>query len=167
MRAQLRSNEDGFTLIELVIAMVLVSILLVVFASVLIKVFSGSSKAISERGVIDNVSNTMTMFSGDLRAAASPDRTEGLVPDQTQLSKALLQGAPVRGVLRNTTVTLDPRDVLEATATSFMMRSDVLPTAGVECVYYYVRPSDNALMRDVLAASFQSGSPAMRARSSV
>lgn len=153
----------GFTLVEVIVAMILLSIVLVVAASVIVNGFAGSSKSLNERRAIQQVDRTMTSLDSALRSAKSSDRDEAIVPDAGSLSSALLAGAPLSG--RRTAggpqVTLDVNDILYADGTRIIVRSDVLPRPGVECVEYEVRVTgtNRSLIRNVWYAAAAGGPP--------
>ena len=143
-------GSAGFTLIELLIAMILVLVLMAAFTSFLLGAFSNSQKANDESSAIQQVTQSITMFSSDLQKAKSPDREETQLGDPGLLSDALLNGVPLKNVVNNSTITLDVADIVAATATSFTFRSDVLARPGVECVTYSVTPgATQSLMRQV------------------
>ncbi len=152
-------RDPGFTLVELVVAMVLLSIVLVVAGTVIFNGFAGSNKSINERRAIQQAKRTMSSLEATIRATKSPDRDEAIIPDTNTLSSALLSETPptVQG-RRSATgpqVTLDVDDILYADSSRLVVRSDVLPQPGVECVEYLVQTtgSDRKLIRNMWLGS--------------
>jgi prepilin-type N-terminal cleavage/methylation domain-containing protein len=146
-------GEAGFTLIEMMIAMVLVAGLMIVISTVLTKTFGESGRAQQERKAAQDMRSTMGQFGNDLRVARSPDRDPRYVGNGNDLGGALLASKPLQVQLPGAAAptTLDVRDVVEATSTSFAFRADVLPNAGVECVRYAVDTQTRQLVRTVLS----------------
>jgi prepilin-type N-terminal cleavage/methylation domain-containing protein len=147
-----RRVERAFTLVELIIAMVLMAILLAVFSTVFLRSFVQSNKSNKERVAIESARQTFEQFGRDIRDARSPDRDAQYVGNASDLGGALLNDQQI--VLRvpgsPTARTLDVRDVIEATTTSFTFRMDAIKSsAGSECVRYWVRPADEAFVRTV------------------
>lgn len=148
-------SQDGFTLVELIVAMVLVAGLLAVVSSVLMKTFAESGRSRQERKVVEDVRKTFDTFANDIRKAKTPDRDPQYVGNAGELSEALLQPEDHTKRLsiilpgQSSPTTLDVRDVVEATATSFAFRTDAVPGGGVECVRYWVNP-ERAFVRSVL-----------------
>jgi prepilin-type N-terminal cleavage/methylation domain-containing protein len=149
-RAQAR-REAGFTLIEMLIAMILLASLLVVVSMVLMKTFGESGRAQQQRKAAQDMRTTMSQFGNDLRVARSPDRDPRFVGNGNDLGGALLADQPLKVQLpgQPTALQLDVRDIVEATSTSFMFRADAIVGGAVECVRYAVDPSTRSLTRTV------------------
>jgi prepilin-type N-terminal cleavage/methylation domain-containing protein len=135
-------RDSAFTLIEMLVAMVLLSIVIAVALGFIVNGFSGSNKSLNERRAIQQANRTMASLEQVMRSTKSPDRDEAVLPDTNALSQALLSGtAPVgkRSATATGQVTLDVNDIVYADSSRLVVRSDVLPRAGVECVEYEVR----------------------------
>lgn len=159
----LSPREQGFTLIETIVAMVVLSIVLLGGATMLVNGFAGSNKSLNERRAIQQVDRTKQSLQNTLRAAKSPDREESVLADTQALSGALLAGTPVQGrrSAGGPQVTLDVNDLVYADSNRFIVRSDVLPRAGVECVEYVVvtSGSERSLVRNVWFGSAPGTAP--------
>lgn len=158
-------RRDGFTLIELVIAMMLFMIVAGVVTQVLVGGFTAGQRASAEQRTQSTLANTLELLGSDLRSAVAPDRIDRrVITDRDMLAVALGTdlGTTRRGnpasVRRSRSVLppgADIHDVLYAGPTSLWVRADVdaEPTntdASTECVGYYVRP-DGAFVREVRA----------------
>ncbi len=144
------NRESAFTLIEMLIAMVLVSGLLVIASTLLVRSFGESGRSQQERKAMQSVRDTTAKFGNDLRVARAPDRNPAYVGNGNELGSALLADQELQLKLPGgTTQTLDVRDVVEATSRSFAFRADVNPAAGVECVRYAVDEVGGPFVREV------------------
>jgi prepilin-type N-terminal cleavage/methylation domain-containing protein len=148
-------SDAGFTLIEMIVAMVLVAGLLATVSTMLVKSFGESDRAQAERTVADSTRRTFESFSNDIRSAQTPDRNPAYVGNAEDLGDALLQPTTTKLSMQMPgqpgVTTLDVRDVVEATNSSFAFRSDAVPAIpGVECVRYWVQPTTRSFVRSVL-----------------
>lgn len=149
-------REGAFTIIEMVIAMVLVAGLLIIVSTVLVRTFGESGRATQQRKAMQSVRNTMSQFGNDLRVARSPDRDPRYVGNGNDLGGALLSGRPLEVTMPGAPAptVLDVRDVIEATSTSFAFRAEVKPNVpGAECVRYAVAGPGMPLTRTVQSYS--------------
>ncbi len=146
-----RRHERAFTMIEMVIAMVLIAGLLVVVSTVLVRTFGESGRATQQRKAMQNVRNTMSQFGNDLRVARAPDRDPRYVGNGNDLGGALLSNKSLEVTMPGAAAptVLDVRDVIEATSTSFAFRAEVHPTPGTECIRYAVTGPGMPLTRTV------------------
>lgn len=144
-------SEHAFTLIEMLIAMVLVGGLLIIISTVLVRSFGESGRTQQQRKATQDVRNTMSQFGNDLRIARAPDRDPRYVGNGGDLGAALLSQKQLQVQLPGaTSAVLDVRDIIEATSTSFAFRADVHPNPGSECVRYAVDGPGQPLVRSVL-----------------
>ena len=151
----LTSRKDGaFTLVEMIVAMVVLSIVLAAGAMMIVNGFASTGKSINERRAIQESNRTLSSFESAIRATKSPDRDESIITDTQALSKALLN--PSGQVTGSRTpngpkLVLDPNDIVYADSARLVVRADVLTRPGVECVEFLVRTSgaNKTLVRNV------------------
>jgi prepilin-type N-terminal cleavage/methylation domain-containing protein len=159
-----RAQQHGFTLIEVIVAMVILAIVLSVGGMMIVNGFAGTSKSINERRAIQEANRTMSSFESAIRSTKSPDRDETIISDTQALSQSLLAGKQVTG--RRTPggpeLVLDPNDIVYADASRLVVRADVLPRSGVECVEFLVKPAGTktSLVRNVWNGNPAGSAPA-------
>ncbi len=150
-----RRDDSGFSLAELIVAMVLTGIFLAIVGTVVIDAMQNARDSSAERRAIVDAANAGQQMGDDLRKSRSPDREA--IDDPEVLRQMLMNPdtyTPPTQVVDGQTVEIDPRDIVYASGTRVEFRSDVLPAAGVECVAYWVgalpgKSNKRALVRDV------------------
>jgi prepilin-type N-terminal cleavage/methylation domain-containing protein len=142
---QRSSGTAAFTLIEMVIAMLILGVVMSVAGGVISHTFAGSSKSVNERSAISSVSQAMSNIETSVRATKSPDRDSTVLPGTADLAGSLLKGTSITGrrSVNGSQITLDVQDVVEADGDHLLLRSDVLANPGVECVLFNVVTAAN------------------------
>ncbi|MBC7644367.1 MAG: type II secretion system protein [Thermoleophilia bacterium] len=151
-------SETGFTLVELLVAIVLLAIIGVVISTVLIGLYHSSTRTHTRARAMQTAVHATDSLQDNLRAAHARYRDAAHVRSADDLRGALLFGE----VPRDATVpggVLDLHDIAKATPTELIFQSDVLTEAsGVavvpECVRWALDAS-GALVREIRSWSFQ------------
>ncbi|MCW2928035.1 MAG: hypothetical protein JWM86_2003 [Thermoleophilia bacterium] len=135
------SNEGAFTLIELVVAMVLLAMVLAMASGSIVRQFGGARTARSGAASDAAIARATNQFSDDVAGAMTPDLRDGKLRDPVEYRAA---------VQRNETATssdpsqpgraLDIDVVVTARGDQLSLRRDVHRSAGVECVTWRVNP---------------------------
>lgn len=128
-------SERGFTLVELIVAMVLLSIALSIVAAVVVQAIQGSGGA--RAGALSDaaIASAAAALADDVARATTPDRRDNLLRDPADLAAALRRNeVAYSSNPADSGRVLDIDDVLLASPTELRVRSDVDATAGVECV---------------------------------
>ncbi len=129
------ATESAFSLLEMIIAMVLLGVALAVVGNVVVQATGGSNGA--RAGAISDaaIARAATMLADDVAIANTSDRRDNLLRDPADLAGALQRNDvayssdPSRPMMR-----LDIDEVVTATSTELQVRSDVHRRAGVECI---------------------------------
>jgi prepilin-type N-terminal cleavage/methylation domain-containing protein len=134
------TRERGFTLIEMIVALVLCGIVLALMIGAVIGVFGSSNKssanAKSQKATVAAVEQLTT----DLRSARAPERSPRYVGSPDGLRDVLLRGAGPA---------LHSQDLLDARAGRLLMYAEAIASSPrEECILWEVR-SDGALQRTV------------------
>lgn len=138
------AGEAGFTLIEVIVALVLTLLVLAFILGAVIDVFSSSNRssanARSQKATVAAVEQLTT----DLRAARAPERAPRYVGSPDGLRDVLLRGA---------SPALNTQDLLEARSNRLLFYAESISTSPrEECILWEVR-ADGALQRTVHAYS--------------
>lgn len=128
-------------MIELIVAMVLLSIALAVASGALIQQVSGSSSARAGAISDSQVARAAARFSDDVAAARTPDLVGGELRDPTEYAAAVRSNAVARSsnpdpARANRVLDIDP--VLLATGNELRLQLEADPSPGVECVTWRV-----------------------------
>lgn len=143
------ARERGFTLIELIVGMVLAAIVLALVVGAIIDMFGSSERSAMDNKAQKAAALAADTLTSDLRAMRAPQREPRYTGSPDSLRSMLLDGANPNGY--------EIHDLLVARSTQVMFYAELVNTAGnttVECVTWFVRPADRALIREV-----RSGSP--------
>lgn len=140
-----RRREAGFTLPEMIVAMVLGTMALTTTSTIFVTLMQGSSKASATVRASQRSADTIDQFGTDLRSARSPDRSPANIANNDSLRSWLLGTTQLP--------TLDLLDISYADANQIWFRSDVVPEANnavpaAECVGYHL-DSQGRLLRSV------------------
>jgi prepilin-type N-terminal cleavage/methylation domain-containing protein len=132
------ASADGFTMIEMVVAMVIASIVLMAAGRVVLDSLHGTSKATNNRTAQQTAVAALEQFAKDIRQAQSPDRSIKRVGNPESLRDQIL--------LNNVPAGHYPWDITRANDLNLWFVSDVVPEGpGVlpepECVGWYVDTS--------------------------
>ena len=133
-------DQNGFTMIELLVGMVLLAIVTAVAFRPVMDAFRGSSKAQTQAITEQQIQDAQEALSADLRIALAGERTPDNLPGVPELSRAL-SGRPGTAMSARTGYPLwDVYDVWYAgndgTKSWLVVRADVSAQPGVECVQY-------------------------------
>ncbi len=133
-------REAAFTLIELIVAMILLTIALGIVGGVVMQSISGSGSARSG-GISDAaVARASTMLGDDVGKAMTQARRDNKVRDPADLAAAVRRNEPaISSDPADNSARVDIDDVIMATSTELRLRADVDRTAGVECVQWLAR----------------------------
>ncbi|MCZ4495798.1 MAG: hypothetical protein JWM25_381, partial [Thermoleophilia bacterium] len=130
------SGERGFTLLEIMIALVLFSIAAALVTSVFVNALGGSGA--SRTGAVSDaaIERTTAALRDDVARAITEDRANSRLRDPSEFQSAVRTNAVARSTDPETAgATLDIDDVVVATPTQLALRVDAASTAaGVECV---------------------------------
>lgn len=129
-----RTHEAAFTLIEVVIAAVLLAIVLAVGTVGIVNSIGGGSHAVAGSSVDAAMARAGVMFQDDVQRAVTADRRDNLLRDPAELQRALQRNAPAYSSDPSDPRLLDIDDVVTATPTRMQLRADVHANPGVECV---------------------------------
>jgi prepilin-type N-terminal cleavage/methylation domain-containing protein len=139
------SDARGFTLVELIVAMVLLAIALTMVTRGLLDGFSSTSDAITEREAQHMVDKATQQLTQDLRSARANDRNVNDIRQPYLLTRAIMLGTAIYSGDCPPSATcklLDVADVKAATSTTFEFMADVdTSSVGAECVTYTIPPS--------------------------
>lgn len=149
MRVSARtSGEDGFTLIELVVAMVLAGLVMALLVGAIIDMFGSSERSAMDNKAQRAASLAADTLTSDLRAMRAPQREPRFTGSPDSLRSMLLDGDNPNGY--------EIHDLLIASPTQVMFYAELINTPGnttAECVTWFVRPADLALIREVHAGT--------------
>ena len=151
-------SENGFTLVELMVATILLALIGVAVTTALVGVFHSSGRTHTRERAMQAAVHATDTLQDDLRAAHARYRDTAHVRSIDDLRGVLLFGETPN----DSTVAggvLDMHDITRATATDLVFESDVMTEAsGVtpvpECVRWTIDPS-GALVREIYSWSFQ------------
>ncbi|MBC7645091.1 MAG: prepilin-type N-terminal cleavage/methylation domain-containing protein, partial [Thermoleophilia bacterium] len=137
---RLHDGQQGFTLIELMVALIILAIVVAALSKPLLGAFSTASHARSSEGAQAAVLRSADLLQADVLAARSPDRNTSRQRGVDSLSQALLRDA------RGSAVSDDPSDlgrsfdvfdILVASRTQLRMVVEADGrNAGAECVQW-------------------------------
>lgn len=134
-------SQAGFTLIELVVAMIIFAVVLALTTHELVGGFGATASIMTTRKAEALVSHAADLMGDDLRSARSHDRNFDAIRQPLLLRKAIMRGDPITHSV--TGVTLDVADVKVAEPTRFGFLSNVKANpAGTpsvdpsECILY-------------------------------
>ena len=150
--ADRRGSERGFTLVELIVAMVLLGIVGVLIVQGVMGGLGGYQKSKSQSDGMAQAAEAADRFGTDMRVARSAGRS-GPIIAPSDLQDAIDTNGTLTDVA--TGDDLDWRDITEATPTSITFQADVIDEAGVgarpECVSWFVAtpPKGWMLVREV------------------
>jgi prepilin-type N-terminal cleavage/methylation domain-containing protein len=141
-----RQHDDGFTMIELLVAMVLLCLFLAMAGQMLMGWWGSSHQAADSAVAQTNAADALNALSKDIHSAQAPAR------DGAELTPDDLQDALLRGNAQ----TPDLMDVLVATPEELDLRVDALVQDSgppqVECVRYYRDPTTHDFHRAIYAS---------------
>ncbi|MCW2962345.1 MAG: hypothetical protein JWM90_2732 [Thermoleophilia bacterium] len=134
-RAPISRQEQGFTLIELIVAMVLLAIALGMVSVFVLQSISGGTGARSGAASDAAIAAATVALEDDVAAAVTEDRRSNKLRDRVEFAQAVRSN----GVARSNNPSdagrvLDIDDILVATPSELQLRADVDAAAGVECV---------------------------------
>lgn len=135
-----RTAESGFTLIELVVAIILMSIMAAALTTVLVGAFNSSGRSSARAKAQRAAVGATNLMQDDLRAAHAKDRNPVNVRNQDTLRDMLMFDGAAPNV--------DIHDVTAASGTSFTIEADLTSSPGPECVTWYVA-ADTSVRRAV------------------
>lgn len=139
-RLPFSDEERAFTLVEMIVAMIVLALVMAVIGTALVATFRGGNKSLNERRAMQQVNQTVTKVRSDVARAKAAGRDEGNFTDTGALSKALLAASPPSSIFSRRDGTTGAQifvdDIVVATPNRLMVRADVLPLAGTECVEY-------------------------------
>ncbi|MCW2955555.1 MAG: hypothetical protein JWO69_424 [Thermoleophilia bacterium] len=134
-----RVREHGFTLIEVIIALVLFGVVLAFISRPFMDGVSGANKGTATAVAERVVGEATDRFRTDVQAALAPDRDQQHIRDASKLQRALTDGSfiatsddPAALGMR-----LDVADIVDASPTRLVLRADVVNdeiSPGSECV---------------------------------
>ncbi len=133
-------RERAFTLIELVVAFVLIGLVLGVAVSVVVRGFSGAAESSTTARARAQAAEAAERLGSDVRAARSIGRDGAKVADPVDLQRAVRTDGPLYDLDGNL---LDWRDVVVAAPNRIVFQSDVVDEAPgrasqPECVTWMV-----------------------------
>ncbi|MCW2959618.1 MAG: hypothetical protein JWM25_1246 [Thermoleophilia bacterium] len=134
------SSERAFTIIEVLVAMVLLGVVLAFVGRPMLDGISGANKATATATATRLVDDATDRFRTDTMAALTPDRGQTHIRDASKLARALTDPAFVaRSDDPMTPRVLQPADVYEASQTRLTFRADLVADdipggSGTECV---------------------------------
>lgn len=142
------THEYGFTMIEMIIAMVLLSIAMGLVGSALVNALSGSSVSTSGAIADSEIAKVTARFQDDLAVAETDDRAANLVREQLVLDNALRNDADASSDDPNSSNTnVDLEDIVVATPTMVQFKAEVVrATPGAECVTWEAKTAGSAYM---------------------
>lgn len=147
LRRATNNRESGQSLIELIVAMVLIAIVGGMAMTFLTDAFSTQESANSSQKVQAIAADAAEQLGNDLRQAYSEDRGPDKVADLDTLRRGIVRGVTIRDVGG---AELDVRDIVIAKSNHLMFRADVIASnKGVECVEYDARSVTAGLLRVV------------------
>ena len=137
-RAQ--TTERAFTLIELVIAFVLIGLVLGIAVTVIVRGFSSAADTSSTTKARADAAEAAERLGSDVRTARSVGRDGAKIADTADLERAVQTDGPLYDIDGNL---LDWRDVVVAAPNTFTFQSDVVDeraggTSEPECVTWSV-----------------------------
>jgi prepilin-type N-terminal cleavage/methylation domain-containing protein len=162
LRHDRSQKQDGFTLIEMVVALILLAVLLAVVSKFVIDGLTGANRSMSyEKALrmVDVAENTMT---SDLRSTRARHRTTEWLRTPDDARVAILYQREAIGYLNNgDQVRLDVHDIVRADSRRFIFQSDIhtenrdsdgkpIP----ECVSYVSATSDGKWSLQRIVASY-------------
>lgn len=133
-------RERALTLIEVIVAMVLLAIAIAIVATVVVQSIQGSSSASS--GAISDaaVTRVSDRLSDDVASAMTEDRRDHRLRDPAELAAAVRRNeVPLSSDPAEAGTVVDIDDVVTATETRLQLRADVDRAPGVECVDWEAR----------------------------
>lgn len=142
------SREQAFTLIELVVGLVLATIVMALLVGVIIDMFGASERSAMDNKAQRAAALAADTLTSDLRAMRAPEREPRFTGSPDSLRSMILDADNPNGY--------EIHDLLLASPTQVMFYAELINTGGnstVECVTWFVRPTDQALIREVRAWS--------------
>lgn len=136
-----KPHEHGFTVIELLVAMVLSAVVLALIIGVVIEMFGSSERSSMQNKAQKATTLAADMLTSDLRAMRAPQREPRFTGSPDNLRSMILDGDD-QGLLVHDLLVAEPSRI---TFYAELVNSSV----DAECVTWHVRP-DGALQRDVL-----------------
>lgn len=124
MLISITDNDDGFSIVELLVAMTIAAVVMIGLGTLAIGGFNNAQKSEAERQSFDDITQVSRNFSDDITRSKSPQRTEDIVSNSNAFSKTLLQDEPMTYQDGGNTVTVDVADILYASGTEIRMRTD-------------------------------------------
>lgn len=157
-------SESGFTLIELVVAGILLALVVGVAASTIIQGFKGAADTAATAGGRSSAAEAAERLGADVRGARSTGRDGAKIVDVAELADVVREDDAGRvGVLYDISGNvLDWRDLTEATPNSITFQSDVVDEVGgaqsiPECVTWYVADAAGGWYLRRVARAYSSG----------
>jgi prepilin-type N-terminal cleavage/methylation domain-containing protein len=148
--------DAGFTLVELIVAIILLAIALSLAFSGLVGALSGGGTARNASVSDAAVYRTVAAFEDDVARAFAPDRDASKLRDPVDLQRALVEGTPaVSNDPSEIGRVLDIDDVMLATRTRLQLRVDAdTRRPGIECIEWNAAAvgSEFVVTRTVLAS---------------
>lgn len=137
-----RSEEGGWTLIELIVALTLLTVLGAVGVGILTGLLGSAGQTTSNRKAQAAVISAMDVMGGDIRSSVAKGRDENRVRDVNNFRKFVLLQKNLWDQEYGTN--LDLRDISFAGPTRLIIETDAIPEASstrpqVECVDLFVQ----------------------------
>ncbi len=136
-------RDSGFTLVELIVAMIVLSIIAAMLATFMLSAMRNSSKSLAQRKAIEQANDTIVKFQEDLRQTKAPGREHFKAGDTQGLGALLLPTADEDDGTVTDDAVLAAQDILIATSTHLRVVADatsepegVADTYELECVDY-------------------------------
>lgn len=134
-------REDGFTLVELIVGMVLGMIVLTMIIAFVIKSMGAGDRSGLRVTALRASMQASGQLTSDLRALRAPERQPKFIGNPDSARSLLLRGENPGGII--------VEDIVEATSTRLVFYAELMnSSASTECVTWQVMP-DGALHRTV------------------
>ena len=137
-----RRDERGFTLLELMIAMILFAVAAGIVTMALISAIGGSGSARSGAVSDASIERTTAAFRDDVARAITPDRANFRLREPADFSEAVMLNTPAYSTDPSDPpgTQLDIDDITAASPRLLKLRSDTVQSvAGSECVSWYAQ----------------------------
>jgi len=132
--------EGAFTLIELIVAMVVMAIVISMIGTIVMSALRGSTDTRSGAVADATVQRATLMFTSDLSAAITEDRAQSKLRQPRVLREAVVNGTLVQSSdPADGGRIADIDDVRMATSREVQLIADVAPVKGSECVTWRSR----------------------------
>lgn len=142
------ADEGAFTLVELIVGLVLAGLVMALLSGAIIDMFGSSERSAMDNKAQRAATLAADTLTADLRAMRAPQREPRFTGSPDSLRSMLLDNDNPNNY--------EIHDLLRATPTQVMFYAELInapPNVTVECVTWFVRPADLALIREVRAGS--------------